>query len=133
MFDLQVALILHWHFGLGKYVQNIFSGWRPWRPPRISNQNDYFSQVVPILPTKFRLNWPFGSGEEVQNRFSRWRPWRPYWILAILIYNWSQYFLSSFELNGLSVQEKQVKIAFLILMAALVAILDFDRNNFSYF
>ena len=26
-------------------------------------------QVVPILPTKFRVSWPFISGGEAQNRF----------------------------------------------------------------
>ena len=30
-------------------------------------------QVVPILPTNFRVNWPFVLGEKVQNIFSRWR------------------------------------------------------------
>ena len=39
-------------------------------------------QVIPMLPTKFRVNWPFGSGEEAKNRFSTWSPrlWRPFWI-----------------------------------------------------
>ena len=36
-------------------------------------------QVIPMLPTKFKVIWPFGSGEEAKNRFSRWLPWRPYW------------------------------------------------------
>ena len=31
-------------------------------------------QVIPMLPTKFRVNWHFCSGEEAKNRFSRWRP-----------------------------------------------------------
>ena len=31
---------------------------------------DFFNlQVVPILPTKFRVNWPFGSVDEVQTDF----------------------------------------------------------------
>ena len=34
-------------------------------------------QIVPILPTKFRVSWPFGSEEEAQNRFSKWQLWRP--------------------------------------------------------
>ena len=33
----------------------------------------FYLQVIPILPTKFRVNWPFRSGE-VQNRLSRLRP-----------------------------------------------------------
>ena len=37
-------------------------------------------QVVPILPTKFRVNWPFGSGAEAHYRFSRWQPWPSSWI-----------------------------------------------------
>ena len=31
-------------------------------------------QVIPKLPTKFRVNWLLGLGEEVKNR------WRPSWI-----------------------------------------------------
>ena len=34
-------------------------------------------QVIPMLPTKFKVNKPFSSGEEAKNRFSRWPPWRP--------------------------------------------------------
>ena len=34
-------------------------------------------QVIPMLPTKFRINWLLGLGEEVKNRFLRWPPWRP--------------------------------------------------------
>ena len=37
-------------------------------------------QVIPMLPTKFRVNWPFGSGEEAKNRFSTWLPRRSFWI-----------------------------------------------------
>ena len=28
-------------------------------------------QVIPMLPSKFRVNWPFGTGEEAKNRLSR--------------------------------------------------------------
>ena len=31
-------------------------------------------QVIPILPTRFRVNWPFVLGEEAKNKFSRWPP-----------------------------------------------------------
>ena len=34
----------------------------------------FYLQIVPIVPTKFRVIWPFISGEEVQKGFSRWRP-----------------------------------------------------------
>ena len=37
-------------------------------------------QVVPMLPTKFRVNWPFGSEEEVKNKVLRWWPLWPSWI-----------------------------------------------------
>ena len=65
-------------------------------------------QVAVILPAKLRVSWPFLSGEEEQNRFSGWRPWQPSSISDLnhfsYIYKLPQYFLSSFESVGLSVQ-----------------------------
>ena len=68
-------------------------------------------QVIPMLPTKFRINWLLGLGEEVKNRFLRWRPslisdWNDF------NYFWSPSHLPSFESIGLSVQEKQRKLDF---------------------
>ena len=54
-------------------------------------------QVVPILPTKFRVNWSFGSGEEAKNRFSRWPPWWPSWISDRKDFS---YFLSTSHLDA---------------------------------
>ena len=66
-----------WPFGSGEEAQNRFLRWQPWRPSRISGQNDfsYFDPLVtPMLPIKFQDNRPFVSAEEAKNRFSRWRP-----------------------------------------------------------
>ena len=49
----------------------------------------FYLQIVPIVPTKFRVIWPFISGEEVQKGFSRWRPW---WSSCILDQNNFNYF-----------------------------------------
>ena len=46
-FDLQVTLMLpskfgvNWPFGSGEEAKNIFSRWQPWRPPWISDRNDF--------------------------------------------------------------------------------------------
>ena len=31
-------------------------------------------QIIPMLPTKFRVNWPFSSGEEAKHRCPTWLP-----------------------------------------------------------
>ena len=36
--------------------------------------------LVPVLPSKFRVMWSFHSGEKIQNRLSRQRLWWPSWI-----------------------------------------------------
>ena len=47
IFDLQVTLIVpskfgvNWLFGSGEEAKNRFSRWRPWRPPWISDRNDF--------------------------------------------------------------------------------------------
>ena len=68
-----------------------------------------------MLPTKFRVN--LSLEEDAKNRFLRWPPcghlgFTICAILAILIYKSPQCVLPSFELTGLSVQEKKRKIAF---------------------
>ena len=69
--------------------------------------------VIPILLTKFRVNWSLCSGEKFQNRFSRCHlGFQIRTILNIFIYKSPHYFLSSFELKGLSVQKKKNKIYF---------------------
>ena len=69
-----------------------------------------------MFPTKFGVTWPFGS-EEVKNNFLRWQPWWPSgfpirMILAILICESPQRFLSSFKTIRLLFQKKQGKIDF---------------------
>ena len=61
-----------WPFGSGEEAKNRFLRWEPWRPSRISDQNDFscvYLQVTWKLPTKFHINWPFSSGEEAKTRF----------------------------------------------------------------
>ena len=47
IFDLQVTLMLpskfgvNWPFGSEEEGKNRFSRWRPWRPSRISDRNDF--------------------------------------------------------------------------------------------
>ena len=47
IFDLQVMLMLpikfgvNWPFGSGEEAKNRFSRWQPWRPPWISDRQDF--------------------------------------------------------------------------------------------
>ena len=90
-------------------------------------------QVTPMCPAEFRVSWPFGSLEEGKTRLSRW--W-PSWIsnLNTLSYFWStshpdaSYYVSS-QLAFLFRKKKQKKI---FKIAAIVAILDSDQNDFRF-
>ena len=89
-------------------------------------------QVTPMLPTKLRVYWPFCSGEEAKiNIFKAILDFRSEWFKQFLIYKSPQCFLPSFQSTSCLVQEKKQKIDFK--MAALAAILDSDRQDFSYF
>ena len=91
-------------------------------------------QVTPMRPVKFRVNWPFSSEEEGKNRFSRWRHlgFPIGTIFAIFIStshpNPSYQFSNQLALWFRKISEKKS-----FKMAAMMAILDFDPNNLSYF
>ena len=75
----------------------------------------FYLQVIPMLPTKFRVNWPFNSEEEGKNRFSRWSPsWIPDWndFSYFYMYNPSRCFLPIFQSNGSLVLENKRKKEF---------------------
>ena len=62
---------VNWPF-CSEEAKNRFSGWPPWRPSWISDQNNFSFfdlQVTSMLPTKFQVIWPFGEGEEAKNSF----------------------------------------------------------------
>ena len=90
-----------------------------------------------MLPRNFQVNWPFCSGEEAKNRFSRWPPQPPSWISD---QNNFSHFLSTSNPDASYPVSSQLAFRFrrrrekqIFKMAATVAILVSDQNNFSYF
>ena len=75
---------VNWPFASEEELKNGFSRWRPWRPPWISDRNNFHCFWPTSRPdaSKFQVNWPFGSGEEAKTRLSSWRPCWPSWISA---------------------------------------------------
>ena len=68
--DVSYQVLSQLAFGSGEEVKNRFSRQPPWWPFWISNWNNlaiFDLQVIPMLPTKFRVSWLFGSGEEEKN------------------------------------------------------------------
>ena len=100
-------------------VQNKFSIWWPWWDSWISNQNVYLLLIYksPRQCQWTFVNLPFGLGEKSSNTLSTYLLGRLSWIsikttAVILSYKSSQYFLSSFESAGISVQETKLEIDF---------------------
>ena len=91
---------------------------------------------APMLPIKFQLNLTYGSGDVVW-KISRWPPWQPSWILEQNDFSNFEFLCDSDASHQVSAQSdlwfgrrrrfKKFK------MAAMAAILDLERNNFSKF
>ena len=60
----------------------------------------FLLQVIPMLPTKFRVNWPFSSEEEEKKRFSRWPPsWIFDWNDFSYFYIYIMMLPTNFQIN----------------------------------
>ena len=90
-----------------------------------------------MLPNQFGVYWLLGLGVEAKNRFSRWLPWRPSWnldrhdFLAIFDLQVTLMLPSKFGVKWPFGSGEEAKKIFK--MAAMVAILDFRSERFSYF
>ena len=91
-------------------------------------------QVTPMLSSKFGVNWLLGLGVEAKNRFSRRLPWRPSWISDRHDFS---YFFSTCHPDASQQVWSQLAIWFRRRcekqIFKMAAILDFHRNDFSYF
>ena len=85
-----------------------------------------------MCPTMFGVNWLLGLGEEAKNRFSGSHLGFPIgMILAIFDLQVTPMLPTKFGELAFRFRRRSEKYIFK--MAAMVAILDFDRHDFSYF